>query len=157
MDFRPPHSSPSGTGLALAAAATVGLILGLAAASNRLLDDLGIADSPGLSIDQRKEKAHRNHASWFQRSAALLAVKKDRFPPQEYPPMPAFSTLEIKSLGDQDVTVMDVVINNKRECIGVIASLPKKLGTGDAITVLPQCDPVKVVVSTDHGEQLFTW
>ncbi|MGJ4890278.1 hypothetical protein ACQR1Y_18915 [Bradyrhizobium sp. HKCCYLRH3099] len=155
-DSRPPHSSTSGKHV-LAGAAFVGLILGMAAASNRLLDDLGIADSPALSIEQRKEKAHRNQASWLQQSAPILAVKKERFPPQEYPPMPAFSTLEIKSLDDQDVTVTDVIVNNKRECVGVIASLPKTLGTGDAIKVLPQCDPVKVIVSTDHGDQLFTW
>ena len=39
----------------------------------------------------------------------------------------------------------------------MMASLPKKLGTGDMIKVLPQCDPVKVVVSTDRGEQVYSW
>jgi len=38
-----------------------------------------------------------------------------------------------------------------------MASLPKKLGTGDMIKVLPQCDPVKVVVSTDRRVQVYSW
>lgn len=42
----------------------VGLLIGLGAASNKLLDDSGIADEPGLTIDQRKEKARRNQEDW---------------------------------------------------------------------------------------------
>jgi hypothetical protein len=97
------------------------------------------------------------HAA-FERSSIKLAVVKERLPPTRYPPMPAYSTLEIKSLEDQDITVTDVLVNNKLECIGLLmATLPQKLGTGDAIKVLPKCDPVKVVVSTDRGEQVYTW
>jgi hypothetical protein len=52
---------------------------------------------------------------------------------------------------DQDMTVTDILASNKRPCTGLMASLPKKLGTGDIINVLPQCDPVWIVVSTDRG------
>ncbi|WP_369720169.1 hypothetical protein AB8Z38_23575 [Bradyrhizobium sp. LLZ17] len=87
-----------------------------------------------------------------------LAVVRERFPPSQYPPMPAYSTLEIKSLEDQEITVTNVVINNKQECSGLaLASFPQKLSTGQAIKVLPSCDPIKVVVSTNRGEQVYTW
>lgn len=87
-----------------------------------------------------------------------LAVVRERFPPTQYPPMPAYSTLEIQSLEDQEITVTNVVINNNRECSGLIlASFPQKLSTGHTIKVLPSCDPVKVVVSTNRGEQVYTW
>jgi hypothetical protein len=33
-------------------------------------------------------------------------------------------------------------------------ALPKTLGTGDVIKALQRCDPVKIVVSADRGEQV---
>lgn len=92
------------------------------------------------------------------RSSAKLAVVKERFPPTEYPPQPASFGLEIKSLADQTITVTDIVVNNRRECQGLVfASLPQKLSTGDTIKVVPLCDPVKVVIATNRGEQVYTW
>ncbi len=43
-----------------AAIVFVGFIVGAGAASNKLLNLAGIADEPGLTIEQRREKAHRN-------------------------------------------------------------------------------------------------
>lgn len=40
------------------------IIVGLALVANRLLDKFGLADEPGLTIDQRKEKAQRNQHEW---------------------------------------------------------------------------------------------
>lgn len=92
------------------------------------------------------------------RSSVKLAVVKERFPPTEYPPRPASFVLEIKSSEDQTVTVTNIVVNNRPECVGLVfAKLPQTLRTGDAIKVVPQCDPIKVVVSTDRGDQVYTW
>jgi hypothetical protein len=83
---------------------------------------------------------------------------KERFPPTEYPPKPASFALEIKSLDDQMIMVTGAVVNNRPERQGfVLASFPQKLSTGDIIKVAPLCDPIKVVVSTDRGEQVYTW
>jgi hypothetical protein len=114
--------------------------------------EFGVFDEPFRWISSKTSDAA------ISRPSVKLAVAKERFPPTEYPPRPASFVLEIKSLADQAVTVTDVVVNNRPECQGLVfGSFPQKLGTGDIIKVVPSCDPVKVVVSANGGQQTFTW
>ncbi|MEW6639025.1 MAG: hypothetical protein AB1586_00875 [Pseudomonadota bacterium] len=71
------QSRPSNIGVKsiVAAIAFVGLVVGLAVASNKLLDRAGIATGPGLTIEQRKEKALRNQREW-DRSASDTPARK---------------------------------------------------------------------------------
>ena len=50
--------------VAVGAAILVAAIVSVAAISNNLLDAYGVADQPGLTVQQRKEKASRNQQQW---------------------------------------------------------------------------------------------
>ena len=52
---------------------------------------------------------------------------------------------EIKSRKIKDITVTDILANDRRECASLMASLPKKLGTGDMIKVLRSAIPLRLL------------
>lgn len=53
--------------LAVTGVVFVLLVTGLGLASNTFLDRAGIADRAGLTVEARKEKAHRNQLEWEHR------------------------------------------------------------------------------------------
>jgi hypothetical protein len=69
---QPDSKDPKGKAIVITGACLILTIVGLALVSNRLLDMAGVADERGLSIDERKEKAHRNGADYNASSTTSL-------------------------------------------------------------------------------------
>lgn len=77
-DGSAPVSTAKKTSQYINGACLILAVVGLGLVSNRLLDMGGVAEEPGLSTDERKEKARRNQEGWdrsAQRSSGKIASK----------------------------------------------------------------------------------
>jgi hypothetical protein len=64
---------------------------------------------------------------------------------------PKMPRLKIQSLNEEEITVQEVIVNERAECVYVSWLKDTKVKLGDVGYVLTPCDPVKVRVVTDRG------
>jgi len=64
---------------------------------------------------------------------------------------PQTPRLKIQSLNEEEITVQEVIVNERPECIFVSWLKNTKLKFGDVGYVLTRCEPVRVRIVTDRG------
>ena len=90
-------------------------------------------------------------------------VDQTRIPPNNDP----YDILNVQSREERPIMVKRIVMNDDPKCVSMDASVdyhadkPVKLGEvvhfGMGIHGFNACDPVKVVITTDRGESVYTF
>ena len=68
---------------------------------------------------------------------------------------PQAKRLKVQSLNDEPVSIKDLIVNDRAECILVNGPKDSTMKFGDVSYVLTRCEPIRVRILTDRGEKTY--
>jgi hypothetical protein len=68
---------------------------------------------------------------------------------------PEAKRLKVQSLNEEPISIKDLIVNDRTECILVNGPKDSTMKFGDVSYVLSLCEPVRVRILTDRGEKTY--